>query len=94
MPKPKKARAPKKTEVEPVEGEEAFASPAEEPEAPVKPKRVSKKKVDAEAAKEDEAPEAPTKAKKAIVSKAAPEGDKPAPQKRCVPLVMRIVIDG
>jgi len=65
-----------------------MASPAEEPEAPVKPKRVSKKKVDAEAVKEDEAPEAPTKAKKAKVSKAAPEGDKPAPQKRFVPLAM------
>jgi len=64
------------------------ASPAEEPEALVKPKRVSKKKVDAEAAEEDEAPEAPTKAKKAKVSKAAPEGDKPGPQKRCVPLAM------
>ena len=65
-----------------------MASPAEDPEAPVKPKRVSKKKVDAEAAKEDEAIEAPTKAKKAKVSKAAPEGDKSAPQKRCVSPVM------
>ena len=64
-----------------------MASPAEEPEASVKPKRVSKKKIDAEAAK-GEVPEAPTKAKKAKVSKTAPEGDKPAPQKRYVPLAM------
>lgn len=63
-----------------------MASPAEEPEASVKPKRVSKK-VDAEAAK-GEVPEAPTKAKKAKVSKTAPEGDKLAPQKRYVPLTM------
>ncbi|OCK86229.1 zf-PARP-domain-containing protein [Lepidopterella palustris CBS 459.81] len=88
VPKPKKVRATKKAKAEPVvpSEPESVKSAVDKPEAPVKAKRVHKKKGAEEAEKGggdgiEGVPVPPANVKKAKTSKVADKG-KPAPQKR------------